>query len=70
MLSCHNKVPHISYIYVTAQTDSELKRRLAVLDCQLKKEQQNKRRYQVAVEMLLQFVEVSLYTLGDSGAVL
>lgn len=39
------------------QTPSELRRRMAVLDCQLRKEQQSCRRYQVAVEMLLSFSE-------------
>lgn len=67
-----HKVPHIPSIIICctclfAQTDSELKRRLAVLDCQLRKEQQNKRRYQVAVEMLLQFVEVSVCALALIG---
>ena len=41
------------------QTSSELRRRLATLDCQLKKEQQISRRYQVAAERLLQFTEVN-----------
>lgn len=39
------------------QAPSELRRKLAILDCQLKKEQQSSKRYQVAVEMLLEFGE-------------
>ena len=47
----------ISYSNSNHQTPSELRRRLAILDCQLKKEQQCSKRYQVAVEMLLTFGE-------------
>ena len=39
------------------QTPLELRKKLAILDCQLKKEQQSSKRYQVAVEMLLAFGE-------------
>ena len=39
------------------QTPSELRRKLAILDCQLKKEQQSSKRYQVALETLLDFGE-------------
>lgn len=42
-----------------AQSNKELKRRLAAVDCQLRKEQKVVRRYEVATEKLLQFVEVT-----------
>lgn len=42
------------------QSNDELKRRLAAVDCQLRKEQKAVRRYEVATEKLLQFVEVTI----------
>ena len=39
-------------------TTAELRRRLATLNCQMKKEQAIVRRYQVATEKLLHFAEV------------
>lgn len=40
----------------------EMRKRLAILSCQLKKEQAMSRRFQVATERLLQFVEVKEYS--------
>ena len=39
-------------------TTTEMRKRLAVISCQRKKEQAKLRRYQVATERLLMFVEV------------
>ncbi len=53
---------HMETELSTLRTDigtNELRKRLAVLSCQIKKEQMMSRRYQVATERLLQFVEVS-----------
>ena len=52
---------------VVDQTPAEMKRRMTVLDCQLKKEQASNRRYQVAVEMMLEFCEKSHETLVASA---
>ena len=41
-------------------TTAELRRRLATLNCQMKKEQAIVRRYQVATEKLLHFAEVNI----------
>ena len=43
------------------QSNNELRRRLSAVDCQLRKEQKAVRRYEVATEKLLQFVEVIIY---------
>ena len=40
------------------QLISDLQRRIATFDCQLRKEQATSRRFQTATEKLLQFVEV------------
>lgn len=43
----------------TVQSNEELRRRLAAVDCQMRKEKKAVRRYEVATEKLLQFVEVT-----------
>ena len=49
---------YYSYGFFFIQTLEELRRKLAVIDNELNKEKGMSRRYQVAVERLMQFVEV------------
>ena len=46
-------------VCVYVQTLEEIRKKLAVLDSELSKEKGVSRRYQVAVERLMQFVEVA-----------
>lgn len=52
---------HCDHDQLFIQSNEELRRRLAAVDCQMRKEKKAVRRYEVATEKLLQFVEVFHY---------